>query len=78
MEEKGKLESGRGVSPIPLITSQLRETALAALLFVPAGLIEQRVTDSPRGCCPISGLPAPNGGRLDSPCAYSYDSSTFK
>lgn len=26
MEEKGKLESGRGVSPIPLITSQLRET----------------------------------------------------
>lgn len=61
MEEKGKLESGRGVSPIPLITSLWRETALAALLFVPAGLIEQRVTDSPRGCCPISGLPAPNG-----------------
>ncbi len=38
-----------------------RPTALASLLFVPPGLIEQRVTDSPRGCCPISSLPAPNG-----------------
>lgn len=31
--------------------------ARSALLFVPAGLIEQRVTDGPRGCWPISSLP---------------------
>lgn len=63
--------------PASLITSQAGRAAAArpALLFVSAGLIEQRVTDGPRGCCPISGLPR---AQWVSPLCYWLKASVGK
>ncbi|MEQ2250458.1 hypothetical protein ILYODFUR_001111 [Ilyodon furcidens] len=54
-EQGPKLEANIQRIP-PLVITSPPGSALS-LFFVPAGLIEQRVTDGPRGCCPISGLP---------------------
>ncbi|KAL7859881.1 hypothetical protein SRHO_G00150280 [Serrasalmus rhombeus] len=58
-EHQRRAAQSRRIPPVPLIAARSDRLHPPLLLFVPPGLIEQRVTDSPRGCCPISGRPAP-------------------